>query len=127
MKTAIADITQRIRERSAPLRQDYLKRLRAAAARPRGAERMGCADVRRLFGHDPEFVRTWQTRKGMRHVGTPHAVDTAWALTQGIDTLQIVSAQGRAALTDAVGDRRDDRVQIGHGKPGDVTQVQIIV
>jgi hypothetical protein len=53
MKTAIADITQRIRERSAPLRQDYLKRLRAAAARPRGAERMGCANVAHAYAALP--------------------------------------------------------------------------
>jgi phosphogluconate dehydratase len=53
MKTAIADITQRIRERSAPLRQDYLKRLRAAAGRPRGAERMGCANVAHAFAALP--------------------------------------------------------------------------
>ncbi|HNG78291.1 MAG TPA: phosphogluconate dehydratase [Burkholderiaceae bacterium] len=53
MKTQIAEITQRIRERSAPLRQDYLRRLRATAARPRGADRMGCANVAHAFAALP--------------------------------------------------------------------------
>ncbi len=53
MKTQIAEITQRIRERSAPLRQDYLRRGRATAARPRGADRMGCANVAHAFAALP--------------------------------------------------------------------------
>ena len=53
MKTQIAEITQRIRERSAALRQDYLRRLRATAVRPRGADRMGCANVAHAFAALP--------------------------------------------------------------------------
>jgi len=45
MKPALIEVTQRIRERSAPLRRDYLARLNALAARPRGSDRMGCANV----------------------------------------------------------------------------------
>ena len=53
MKSQIADITARIRERSQPLRQTYLQRTRALAARPRGADRMGCANVAHAFAALP--------------------------------------------------------------------------
>ena len=53
MKSQIADITARIRERSQPLRQAYLARTRATAARPRGADRMGCANVAHAFAALP--------------------------------------------------------------------------
>ena len=53
MKSQIADITARIRERSQPLRQAYLQRTRALAARPRGADRMGCANVAHAFAALP--------------------------------------------------------------------------
>ena len=45
MKPALLDVTARIRERSAPLRRAYLERVAALAARPRGSDRMGCANV----------------------------------------------------------------------------------
>jgi phosphogluconate dehydratase len=49
MKQAVIEITERIRERSAPLRSAYLRRVAAAAARPHGADRMGCANVAHAF------------------------------------------------------------------------------
>ena len=53
MKSQIADITARIRERSRPLRDAYLAQVRAMAARPRGADRMGCANVAHAFAALP--------------------------------------------------------------------------
>ena len=53
MKSQIADITQRIRERSSKLREAYLARTRATGARPRGADRMGCANVAHAFAALP--------------------------------------------------------------------------
>ncbi len=53
MKSQIADITARIRERSRPQREAYLRRTRAAAAQPRGADRMGCANVAHAFAALP--------------------------------------------------------------------------
>ena len=41
----LIEVTERIRERSAPLRAAYLKRVDAAAQRPRGTDRMGCSNV----------------------------------------------------------------------------------
>jgi phosphogluconate dehydratase len=53
MKTRIADITARIRERSAPARQAYLARIDRLVGRPPGAERMGCANVAHAFAALP--------------------------------------------------------------------------
>jgi phosphogluconate dehydratase len=53
MKTRIADITARIRERSAPARQAYLARIDRLVQRPPGAERMGCANVAHAFAAMP--------------------------------------------------------------------------
>ncbi len=46
-------VTARIRERSQPARSAYLERLELAAARPPGAERMGCANVAHAFAALP--------------------------------------------------------------------------
>jgi phosphogluconate dehydratase len=53
MKSAVVEVTQRIRERSAPTRTTYLARVDAMADRPRGAERMGCANVAHAFAALP--------------------------------------------------------------------------
>jgi phosphogluconate dehydratase len=53
MKSAIAEITDRIRERSAPARAAYLARIDKLAARPRGSDRMGCANVAHAFAALP--------------------------------------------------------------------------
>src|SRR4051812_38556682 len=50
---AVAAVTARIRERSAPGRAAYLQRVDEAAARPRGDERMGCANVAHAFAALP--------------------------------------------------------------------------
>jgi phosphogluconate dehydratase len=46
-------VTERIRTRSAPLRQAYLAQVRRLAARPRGSDRMGCANVAHAFAAMP--------------------------------------------------------------------------
>ncbi len=53
MNPVVAEVTQRIRERSAPLRRAYLERLDRMAARPRGSDRMGCANVAHAFAALP--------------------------------------------------------------------------
>ena len=53
MKPALVDITARIRERSAPTRQAYLRRIERLAARPRGSDRLGCANVAHAFAALP--------------------------------------------------------------------------
>ena len=53
MKQAVVEVTQRIRERSAVTRSAYLARVDAMIARPRGADRMGCANVAHAFAAMP--------------------------------------------------------------------------
>jgi len=53
MKQSLIEITQRIRERSAPTRQAYLQRMEQRIAQPRGADRMGCANVAHAFAALP--------------------------------------------------------------------------
>jgi phosphogluconate dehydratase len=53
MKPAVVEVTQRIRERSAATRAAYLAHVQAAIDRPRGADRMGCANVAHAFAALP--------------------------------------------------------------------------
>ena len=53
MKQAVVEVTQRIRERSAATRSAYLARVEATLQRPRGADRMGCANVAHAFAAMP--------------------------------------------------------------------------
>jgi phosphogluconate dehydratase len=53
MKPVIVGVTQRIRERSAPTRAAYLRRVEAMASRTRGSDRMGCANVAHAFAALP--------------------------------------------------------------------------
>jgi phosphogluconate dehydratase len=53
LNTIVEQVTQRIRERSAVTRQAYLQRLDMAAKRPRGADRLGCANVAHAFAALP--------------------------------------------------------------------------
>jgi phosphogluconate dehydratase len=50
---ALARVTERIRERSAAARGEYLRHIDAAAGRERGAQRMGCANVAHAFAALP--------------------------------------------------------------------------
>jgi phosphogluconate dehydratase len=61
---AVARVTDRIRERSASLRKVYLERVRKLAARPRAAEKMGCANVAHAFATLPkdDKLRLFQER-----------------------------------------------------------------
>jgi phosphogluconate dehydratase len=49
----LAEVTARIRERSASGRKAYLSRVEALRQRPRGADRMGCANVAHAFAALP--------------------------------------------------------------------------
>ncbi|MCU0773254.1 MAG: phosphogluconate dehydratase [Ideonella sp.] len=53
MKPALLAVTERIRRRSADTRAAYLRRLDALAARTRGSDRMGCANVAHAFAALP--------------------------------------------------------------------------
>ena len=54
MKTVLVEVTQRIRERSAASRAAYLARVDAAVNRPRGVDRLGCANIAHAFAAMPD-------------------------------------------------------------------------
>lgn len=53
LHSMVAQVTQRIRERSADSRRAYLQGVDTAIARERGADRMGCANVAHAFAGIP--------------------------------------------------------------------------
>ncbi|MGY4828163.1 phosphogluconate dehydratase [Sphaerotilaceae bacterium SBD11-9] len=69
MKPALLEVTQRIRERSASLRTAYLKRVDQLASRPRGAERMGCANVAHAFAALPSNDKLRVVAERAPHIG----------------------------------------------------------
>jgi phosphogluconate dehydratase len=69
MKTAVLDVTQRIREKSAAARSAYLARIDKLAARPRGSDRMGCANVAHAFAALPSDDKFKVVAERAPHIG----------------------------------------------------------
>ncbi len=69
MKSSVLEITQRIRERSAPTRRAYLARIDKLAARPRGSDRMGCANVAHAFAAMPAQDKFKIVAERAPHIG----------------------------------------------------------
>jgi phosphogluconate dehydratase len=69
MNPAVQQITQRIRERSATERQAYLARVDRLAQRPRGSDRMGCANVAHAFAALPANDKLRVVAEKAPHLG----------------------------------------------------------
>jgi len=69
MKQAVVEVTQRIRARSAATRAAYLARVDAAINRPRGADRMGCANVAHAFAAMPSNDKLRIVAERAPHIG----------------------------------------------------------
>jgi phosphogluconate dehydratase len=69
MKSAVAEVTQRIRERSAPARRAYLARIDKLGQRPRGSDRMGCANVAHAFAALPADDKFKVVAERAPHIG----------------------------------------------------------
>ena len=69
MKPVLTEVTQRIRERSAALRRAYLARVAALAARPRGSDRMGCANVAHAVAALPASDKLKIVAERAPHIG----------------------------------------------------------
>ena len=69
MKPALVEVTQRIRERSAATRAAYLARVQAAIDRPRGSDRMGCANVAHAFAALPPNDKLRVVVERAPHIG----------------------------------------------------------
>jgi len=91
---SVAAVTHRIRERSAATRTAYLARLDAAAQRPPGAERMGCANVAHAFAAMPESDKARAT---------------------GIDKFRVVAQRGpNIAIVNAYNDMLSAHAPLQH-------------
>ena len=77
----VRSVTERIRQRSAASRGDYLARLDAAAARKPGAERLGCANVAHAFAAMPVSDKARAT-----------ALDSVKVVVQRAPNIAIVNA-----------------------------------
>ncbi len=73
MNPVITAVTQRIRERSAASRSVYLAQVDAWAQRPRGAERMGCANVAHAFAALPSNDKLRVVAQKAPHIGVVSA------------------------------------------------------
>jgi phosphogluconate dehydratase len=69
MKSVLQEVTQRIAERSAATRQAYLDGVDWAAQRPRGADRMGCANVAHAFAALPASDKFRVVAEKAPHLG----------------------------------------------------------
>jgi len=69
MKTALIEVTARIRERSAPSRGAYLARIDKLLKRAPGAERMGCANVAHAFAALPSNDKFRVVTEKAPHIG----------------------------------------------------------
>jgi phosphogluconate dehydratase len=109
MKTAVLDITQRIRERSAPTRRAYLARIDQLAARPRGSERMGCANVAHAFAALPASDKFKVVAERAPHIGVVTAYNDMLSAHQPYEGFpQIIRDEAR---------RHGATVQVAGGVP----------
>ena len=69
MKQILLDVTHRIQERSAATRSAYLRRIDAIIHRPRGSDRMGCANVAHAFAALPQDDKLRIVADRAPHIG----------------------------------------------------------
>jgi phosphogluconate dehydratase len=69
----VIQVTQRIRERSAPTRSAYLQQIDVAARRDRGSDRMGCANVAHAFAAMPANDKFKVVAEKSPHIGIVNA------------------------------------------------------
>lgn len=69
MKQILIEVTERIRERSAPTRKAYLHRIEQILNRPRGADRMGCANLAHAYAALPTNDKLRVVAEKVRNIG----------------------------------------------------------
>jgi phosphogluconate dehydratase len=109
MHNAIADITARIRERSAPTRRTYLERVERLAARSRGSDRMGCANVAHAFAAMPANDKLRVVAERAPHIGVVTAYNDMLSAHQPYE--------GYPALIRDEARRHGATVQVAGGVP----------
>jgi len=109
MKPALVEVTQRIRERSAASRAAYLARVQSAIARPRGSDRMGCANVAHAFAALPANDKLRVVAQRAPHIGVVTAYNDMLSAHQPYE--------GYPALIRDEAQRRGATVQVAGGVP----------
>ncbi len=109
MNSTVDQVTQRIRERSATLRQAYLARVAAAAQRARGSDRMGCANVAHAFAAMPAEDKLRIVAERAPHIGVVTAYNDMLSAHQPYE--------GFPALIRDEAHKRGATVQVAGGVP----------
>jgi phosphogluconate dehydratase len=86
MKQILNEVTERIRERSAPTRQAYLQRIDQIIQRPRGADRLGCANVAHAFAALPNNDKFRVVAEKAPHIGVITAYNDMLSAHQPYET-----------------------------------------
>lgn len=98
MKSAVLEVTHRIRERSAPARGAYLARIDKLVARPRGSDRMGCANVAHAFAALPADDKFKVVAERAPHIGVVTAYNDMLSAHQPYEGFPAVIRDAARAL-----------------------------
>jgi phosphogluconate dehydratase len=109
MKSAVLEVTQRITERSAATRAAYLGRITRLLQRPRGPDRMGCANVAHAFAALPVNDKLRVVAQKAPNVGIVTAYNDMLSAHQPYE--------GYPALIREHARRRGATVQVAGGVP----------
>ncbi|HET9822475.1 MAG TPA: phosphogluconate dehydratase [Burkholderiaceae bacterium] len=109
MKPALLEITERIRERSAATRRAYLAQVDRLAARPRGSDRLGCANVAHAFAALPSADKFKVVAERAPHLGIVTAYNDMLSAHQPYE--------GYPAVIRDEARRRGATVQVAGGVP----------
>ena len=86
MRQTLNEVTERIRERSAPTRKAYLQRVDQIINRERGADRMGCANVAHAFAAMPSNDKFKVVAEKAPHIGIVTAYNDMLSAHQPYET-----------------------------------------
>ncbi len=86
MKQSHIEVTERIRERSRPTRSAYLNRVDEIIKRPRGADRLGCANVAHAFAVLPQNEKLRVIAEKAPHIGIVTAYNEMLSAHQPYET-----------------------------------------
>jgi phosphogluconate dehydratase len=106
MNPTIAQVTERIVQRSAATRRAYLQRVDAAIDRPRGSDRMGCANVAHAFAAMPADDKLRIVAQRAPHLGVVTAYNDMLSAHQpyeGFPALIRDEARQRGATVQVAG------------------------
>ncbi|OIR02828.1 phosphogluconate dehydratase [mine drainage metagenome] len=86
MKQSIIEVTERIIERSRPTRTAYLHRVDEIINRPKGADRLGCANVAHAFAAMPQNEKLRVVVEKAPHIGIVSAYNEMLSAHQPYET-----------------------------------------